>query len=162
MADVNNYCGAMNRSGNSCMLPPMSNGRCRLHGGKSTGAMNPRVKHGLYRKYMSADEQEMFDGLKHDENYADMRGEAALLRVLIERISKAILGGSELESFRIPMQVLPQYMEKLVKVLEKIEDRPGGSKESILTHSLDEDLQQMLREEDELRKSEQTFSDDSE
>ncbi len=28
----------------------MSNGRCRYHGGKSTGAKNPRVKHGRYSK----------------------------------------------------------------------------------------------------------------
>jgi len=28
----------------------MPNGRCRYHGGKSTGAKNPRVKHGYYTK----------------------------------------------------------------------------------------------------------------
>jgi hypothetical protein len=152
-------CGAMNRSGNKCMLPGMSNGRCRIHGGQSTGPLNPRVKHGLYRKYMSPEEAEMFDGLKQDENYADMRAEAALLRVLIERCSKAILGESNLESFRVPMQVLPSYMDKLIKVLEKIEPTPGMGSRSELQHSLDDELQQMLREESAIQDDEQLFAD---
>jgi hypothetical protein len=33
----------------------MANGRCRYHGGKSTGAKTPRVKHGYYTK--AADEE---------------------------------------------------------------------------------------------------------
>jgi hypothetical protein len=28
----------------------MKNGKCRYHGGKSTGAKNPQVKHGYYTK----------------------------------------------------------------------------------------------------------------
>jgi len=31
-------CGAKTRKGTSCKAPAMENGRCRLHGGKSTGA----------------------------------------------------------------------------------------------------------------------------
>lgn len=30
-------CGAKRRDGGSCQQPSMPNGRCRLHGGKSTG-----------------------------------------------------------------------------------------------------------------------------
>lgn len=30
-------CGAKNRQGNPCRCPAMTNGRCRLHGGLSTG-----------------------------------------------------------------------------------------------------------------------------
>ena len=30
-------CGAKNRQGNPCQCPAMANGRCRLHGGLSTG-----------------------------------------------------------------------------------------------------------------------------
>ncbi len=44
-------CGAKNRKGTPCKMPAMKNGRCRLHGGKSTGAplgnQNAR-KHGEY------------------------------------------------------------------------------------------------------------------
>ncbi|MEN8250139.1 MAG: HGGxSTG domain-containing protein, partial [Bacteroidota bacterium] len=31
-------CGAKTRSGKPCKAPAMANGRCRMHGGKSTGA----------------------------------------------------------------------------------------------------------------------------
>jgi hypothetical protein len=37
-------CGARTRSGNPCRSPTMANGRCRMHGGKSTG---PRTAGGL-------------------------------------------------------------------------------------------------------------------
>jgi ribosomal protein L32 len=39
-------CGARTRSGRSCQGPAMSNSRCRMHGGKSTG---PRTAEGLAR-----------------------------------------------------------------------------------------------------------------
>jgi hypothetical protein len=39
-------CGAKNRRGLPCQCPAMSNGRCRLHGGKSTG---PRTADGIER-----------------------------------------------------------------------------------------------------------------
>ena len=39
-------CGAKTREAASCQAPAMPNGRCRLHGGKSTG---PRTADGLER-----------------------------------------------------------------------------------------------------------------
>jgi ribosomal protein L32 len=39
-------CGARTRSGGACKSPAMPNGRCRMHGGKSTG---PRTAEGLAR-----------------------------------------------------------------------------------------------------------------
>jgi hypothetical protein len=39
-------CGARTRSGGTCRSPAMRNGRCRMHGGKSTG---PRTAEGLER-----------------------------------------------------------------------------------------------------------------
>jgi hypothetical protein len=39
-------CGARNRSGGICCAPPLPNGRCRDHGGLSTG---PRTAEGLAR-----------------------------------------------------------------------------------------------------------------
>ena len=39
-------CGAKTRKGTSCRAPAMKNGRCRMHGGKSTG---PRTPEGLAR-----------------------------------------------------------------------------------------------------------------
>lgn len=43
-------CGARTRTGSACGHYSMKNGRCRYHGGKSTGALNPLVKHGYYTK----------------------------------------------------------------------------------------------------------------
>ena len=52
-------CGAKNRHGTPCQCPAMANGRCRLHGGLSTGAKTAEgierirravTKHGRYSK----------------------------------------------------------------------------------------------------------------
>jgi hypothetical protein len=39
-------CGAKTRRGSSCRCPAMANGRCRLHGGLSTG---PKTAQGIER-----------------------------------------------------------------------------------------------------------------
>ena len=50
-------CGARTRRGAACQAPAMANGRCRMHGGASTGprtaeglerSRRARWKHGLY------------------------------------------------------------------------------------------------------------------
>lgn len=52
-------CGAKTRSGDPCRRSPMANGRCRLHGGLSTGPKTPEgrerirralLNHGRYTK----------------------------------------------------------------------------------------------------------------
>lgn len=43
-------CGAKTRKGGFCGHYAMKNGRCRYHGGKSTGPSQPRLKHGYYTK----------------------------------------------------------------------------------------------------------------
>lgn len=46
-------CGAKTRSGKPCKTPAMPNGRCRMHGGTSTGAPKGNRnawKHGRYSK----------------------------------------------------------------------------------------------------------------
>ena len=52
-------CGAKTRKGTPCLCPAMKNGRCRLHGGKSTGPRTPEgierirkahLKHGKYSR----------------------------------------------------------------------------------------------------------------
>ena len=37
-------------NGKPCRQFAMKNGRCYYHGGKSTGAKNPKIKHGQYTK----------------------------------------------------------------------------------------------------------------
>ncbi len=44
--DIARRCGAKTRHGTPCRTAAMPNGRCRMHGGKSTG---PRTPEGLER-----------------------------------------------------------------------------------------------------------------
>lgn len=64
-------CGAKNRRGTPCQCPAMPNGRCRLHGGLSTGPKTLEgierirqavTKHGMYSKRARA-EREQFSML---------------------------------------------------------------------------------------------------
>ena len=59
-------CGAKTRSGASCQNNAMSNGRCRLHGGLSTGAPKGNknnLKHGIYSKYFTEQENQLAEQL---------------------------------------------------------------------------------------------------
>ena len=60
-------CGAKTRSGGLCGQYSMANGRCRFHGGKSTGAKNPLVKHSMYTKAAIA-ERKMLSELVREAN----------------------------------------------------------------------------------------------
>ena len=60
-------CGARTRIGGFCGHYSMPNGRCRYHGGKSTGARNPIIKHGHYTK-ASQNEQKWLKQLLIDAN----------------------------------------------------------------------------------------------
>lgn len=63
-------CGAHARTtGNPCKAPAMANGRCRMHGGKSTGAptgkANGNYKHGKQTQERTAQRQ-AYRGLMSD------------------------------------------------------------------------------------------------
>src|SRR5699024_7930616 len=67
---VRNRCGAKTRAGTPCKNGAMANGRCRLHGGKSTGAPPEKMKknsnartHGLFAKYLPKETVEIMDDL---------------------------------------------------------------------------------------------------
>ena len=61
-------CHAQTRKGSQCESPAMKNGRCRMHGGMSTGApkgnQNAR-KHGYYSAEMQNRRQEMWKMIKN-------------------------------------------------------------------------------------------------
>jgi hypothetical protein len=66
-------CGAKNRSGTPCQCPAMANGRCRLHGGLSTGAKTAEgierirravTKHGRYSKQATSERERYRDLLR--------------------------------------------------------------------------------------------------
>src|SRR5215469_3660052 len=66
-------CGAKTRSGRPCRTPAMTNGRCRMHGGTSTGprtaeglqrSKHARWKHGFYSAAAKAERRAFRDALK--------------------------------------------------------------------------------------------------
>lgn len=59
MINKQKFCGALARTtGKPCLARPMANGRCKLHGGKSTGAISPEGK----RRVAEATSQRMVNG----------------------------------------------------------------------------------------------------
>ena len=59
----NNKCGAKTRSGGTCKNGAMSNGRCRMHGGKLPGGEKGNtnaLKHGIYSSALNEDEKELW------------------------------------------------------------------------------------------------------
>jgi hypothetical protein len=67
-------CGATGkRSGLPCVQPAMKNGRCRFHGGKSTGAKTPE---GMARQHTA----NYTHGLYSREHLAHMKQVQAVLR----------------------------------------------------------------------------------
>ena len=62
-------CGAKTRSGEPCKNYAMANGRCRMHGGKSTGPKNQRKnknaqKHGLFSKHLPEDTKDLLEDIE--------------------------------------------------------------------------------------------------
>jgi hypothetical protein len=64
-------CGAKTRSGGFCGHYSMKNGRCRYHGGKSTGAKNPVIKHGHYTKAATEERRWLRQLLKEADELLD-------------------------------------------------------------------------------------------
>lgn len=66
-----NLCGAKTRAGTPCKNRAMPNGRCRMHGGKSTGAPPAKLKknnnankHGLFAKYLPKETMEIVNEIE--------------------------------------------------------------------------------------------------
>ena len=71
MADI---CGAKTRAGKPCQNAAMANGRCRMHGGKSTGAPKNSVKAGaLYSDYYTDEEKLLAEELELESIDAELR-----------------------------------------------------------------------------------------
>ena len=74
-------CNAKTRSGKPCKNYAMPNGKCRMHGGKSTGAT---PKHGRYSKIGNERVKELDDWLKSsDSNPLDATEELSLARAYL-------------------------------------------------------------------------------
>jgi hypothetical protein len=89
-------CGAATRAGGSCRQPAMRNGRCRFHGGKSTG---PRTAAGLQRSGASR----LTHGFRTAE-IIDLRSAAARVGRNLYRLTRAAQASASQEGFTTKSQ----------------------------------------------------------
>lgn len=84
------HCGAKTRAGGSCKAPAMANGRCRVHGGSSTGAPKNTnaVKHGFYSDALLPEERDLYERVE----IGSLDDEIKLARVKLHRFVR--LAGS--------------------------------------------------------------------
>lgn len=94
------FCGAKTRSGHTCKNSAMANGRCRMHGGKSTGVKENQnaKKHGIYSKFITDDEWQAVEQSELDNLDDELRlCKVRLLRALQAENEQGNLGDEALE-----------------------------------------------------------------
>lgn len=97
------FCGAKTRSGHTCKNSAMANGRCRMHGGKSTGVKENQnaKKHGIYSKFITDDEWQAVEQSELDNLDEELRlCKVRLLRALKAENEQGNLGDEALELIR--------------------------------------------------------------
>ena len=87
------HCGAKTRSGARCKGIAMANGRCRMHGGASTGPSDQKGNtnaqtHGFYSDALTADEKVLW----HRVEIGTLDDEIRLMKIKLHRLVK--LSGS--------------------------------------------------------------------
>lgn len=85
------FCGAKTRSGEPCKNYAMANGRCRMHGGKNTGAPannSNALKHGFYSDAITPEERVVWERIE----LGSVDDEIKLMRVKLHRLVR--LSGS--------------------------------------------------------------------
>lgn len=101
MADKQNKCGAKTRSGTRCQSPAMSNGRCRLHGGKSKppGPGHHSYVHGRRSKVRIPEHlQERIQEELVSENLLNLREDIATIRVRANEVLSSLGELADLET----------------------------------------------------------------
>jgi hypothetical protein len=116
-------CGAKTRQGAPCRSPAMRNGRCRMHGGKSTG---PRTKRGLQRSQKARWRHGRFSR-ERKEWRARGRVEARQLSRLLAAIDKGDAGMPSSAAVRGLAALLHRSVWPLVqaRAVNAILDRTG-------------------------------------
>jgi hypothetical protein len=99
-AVVNNFdrvpkCGAKEkRTGDPCDQPAMSNGRCRLHGGKALkGIAHPNFKGKGYSEGLPYDLIDAFETARADPELLQLRDEIALVQTRIKQLIQRLTTG---------------------------------------------------------------------
>ena len=110
-------CGAKTRNGGTCKNWAMANGRCRMHGGKSTGPPKNNQnakKHGFFSKYIPEETLEIM-GMLDDKSPADLIWDQIMIQYA------AIIRAQQL--------MYVEDKDEIVKVLKKEKETDFGSEE---------------------------------
>lgn len=127
------FCGAKTRSGHTCKNSAMANGRCRLHGGKSTGPKNNHgnqnaKKHGIYSKFITDDEWQAVAKSELDTLDDELRlCKVRLLRALQAENKQGNLGDEALELIRKTVEppiiggvpIMPDDDDDMAEIVKK-------------------------------------------
>jgi hypothetical protein len=110
------YCGAKTRAGGTCKMPAMSNGRCRMHGGKTPrGYASANFKHGKYSKYLPANLQKQYEASLKDSDLLSLVNELALVD---SRLAELIKKLDTKESGRLWLKANEVFREMVVALRE--------------------------------------------
>ena len=87
-------CGAKNRRGEKCRKPPMANGRCAMHGGKTPRAeASPHFVHGFRMRHLPADLQQLAIEATADPDLYKLRQDLAHIEALIAKLHAGLTPG---------------------------------------------------------------------
>jgi uncharacterized protein YjcR len=145
-------CGAKTRNGTACQKAPLKNGRCRLHGGKSTGPKD-KEKH---RQSLLGNKNALVTGEYEIISYDTLTDEEKELYHLIpDDLDKLVRGRYKIIEIRT-RRLLQRYTQELMK--EKPDFKLINRLEEALTR-IDARAKELIREMREL--SAQTPDDDN-
>lgn len=124
------FCGAKTRSGHTCKNSAMANGRCRMHGGKSTGVKENQnaKKHGIYAKFITDDEWQAVEKSELDTLDDELRlCKVRLLRALQAENKQGNLGDEALELIRKTVElpiiggvpIMPDDDDDMAEIVKK-------------------------------------------
>jgi|SRR5690625_495629 len=110
-------CGAKTRNGGTCKNWAMANGRCRMHGGKSTGPPKNNQnakKHGFFSKYIPEETLEIM-GMLEEKSPEDLIWDQIVIQYA------AIIRAQQI--------MYVEDKDEIVKVLKKEKETDFGSEE---------------------------------
>lgn len=160
-------CGAKTRQGTLCKKSPLKNGRCRLHGGKSTGPKN-KEKHkeslkgnknaivtGEYETIsfdtLFDDEKELYGMIPEDINKL-VKGRYKMLEIRTRRLMQRY--NEELEKEKSDYKMINKFEEALIRIDSRVNELIKEMRELSFNNSNDEDgsLDQLVKIMDNIRK----------
>ncbi|MEC2073994.1 HGGxSTG domain-containing protein [Alkalihalophilus marmarensis] len=160
-------CGAKTRQGTPCKKKPLKNGRCRLHGGKSTGPKN-KEKHreslkgnknaivtGEYETIsfdtLLDDEKELYAIIPEDIN-KQVKGRYKILEIRTRRLMQRYT--IELEKNKPDFRFIYRIEEALTRIDSRANELIREMRELSINETNDENrpLEQLVSVLDEIRK----------